>query len=280
MKKWNYPPEYLKKDGKLKKNCLKKAAEWRKNYPPKFLAETTFNEQMTSRNKHLDDLLELIPYPSYQHMNQDIIDLLAEILIGDISNNGMNSIEECEMFRGFCIMNKRLCLLDEKFRKKYNIKEKIHKCKLIYETDKIFKKSKRTTSKKIQSAFYYNKSIFEFITSTTFISSVNDENLVIETSPLIATINCLNNYILNKQNIKIVIHNEYIGYNVLFTHKESYYTFNVYSFSDLIKLFKRLPLIYDYFMISLRKNYCKNSNYQENKNIELNIRYFMYALMY
>jgi hypothetical protein len=248
-----------------------------------------FNEQMTLRNKHLGELSELIPYPSYQHMNYDIIDLLAQVLIGDVSNNGINTIEECEMFRSFCIMNKRLCLLDKKFRKKYNIKEKIHKCQLIYITEKIFKKSKRTKSKNIDSTFYYNKSIFEFITSTTFMRGNRyykdlDSPYIVETGPLIETIKSLNNYILNnyvlnEKNIKIVIHNKYVKYNSIFTYDETYNMFNIYSFSDLIKIFKRIPLIYDYFMISLRKNYCKNSNYQENKNIELNIRYFIYALM-
>ena len=47
MTKWNYPPEYLKKDGTLKKNCLKKAAQWRKEFPPKFLQESTLNQQIT-----------------------------------------------------------------------------------------------------------------------------------------------------------------------------------------------------------------------------------------
>ena len=34
-------------------------------------------------------------------MNNDIIETFVELLIGDISNNGMNSIEQCDMFLCF-----------------------------------------------------------------------------------------------------------------------------------------------------------------------------------
>ena len=123
---YNYPPQYLTKKGKLKKNYLKKAAKWRKEFPPKFLKESTLHEQITSKYKPLEKLLDNIAYPSYQHLNDDIINTFAEYILGNacLINMNMNSVEECELFRGFCVMNKRLCFLNKEFRKKYNIVER------------------------------------------------------------------------------------------------------------------------------------------------------------
>ena len=305
MRKWNYPPEYLKKDGKLKKNCLKKAAEWRKNFPPKFLPETTFDEQITSRNKHTDELLKSIPYPSYQHMNYDIIEILAEILIGNISNDGMNTIEECEMFRGFCIMNKRLCLLDEKFRKKYNIKEKIYKCRMIYETEKksrMFKKSPTKDwlpfNKPMQYNYHQNHmELFKFLESkySTYFNYLrnyhyldNCDYNIINIKPLVKTIQDFNGKIL-KDNVKLCTDTELSGYNIFYDTdevnsndgrvKNSSENVFIYRFVDLIKVFKQYPFVYDDFIINLRKNYCKNSGYFYTEEIEFNIRYFIEMLL-
>lgn len=303
--KWNYPPEYLKKDGTLKKNCLKKAVQWRKESPPKFLPETTFNEQITSRLTTNDELLETIPYPSYQHMNQDIIDIFAKILIGDISNNGMNSIEECEMFRGFCIMNKRLCFLDKEFRKKYNIKEKIDKCKLIYETEKISKKFKISPTNgwlPFNKPMKYNydqnyMELFKFFESkySTYFNYNNSFYDIqkyrykkINIHPLIETVQDFNGKIL-KENIKLCTDTELSGYNIFYDTdevnsqdgrvKNPYENIFIYRFIDLIKVFKQYPLLYDDFILNLRRNYCKNSGYFSTEEIEFNIRYFIEILL-
>jgi len=268
MAKWNYPPEYLKKDGKLKKNCLKKAAEWRKNHPPKFLQESTFNKQMTSRTKLQDEILESIPYPSYQHMNQDIINIFTEMCIGNVTNDGMNTVEECELFRAFCIMNKRLCLLDKEFRKNNNIKEKIEKCKLIYKTEIISKQFKIMPTNDwlpFNKVVSYNqkKDVINYIKSNygSFIphNYMTESPYIIETTHLINTIESLKDNILVKESLKEC---------------------DVYSFIDLIKFFKEFHVIYHDFIITLRKNYCKKLGYYENINIELNIQYFINTLMY
>jgi len=303
--KWNYPPEYLKKDGTLKKNCLKKAAQWRKEFPPKFLQESTLNQQITSRFKSSEELLKNIPYPSYQHMNIDIIEIFYKILIGDVSNNGMNSIDECEMFRGFCIMNKRLCLLDKEFRKKYNIKEKIDKCKMISETEKISKKFKISPTKDwlpFNKPVIYNydqkMEIFYFLKSkySTYFNYNNGFNGIqkyrykkINIHPLIETVQDFNGKIL-KENVKLCTDTELSGYNIFYGAdevnsqdgrvKNSSKNIYVYRFIDLIKVFKQYTFLYEEFIINLRKNYCKNSKYDDIENIELNIRYFIHTLLY
>ena len=127
--KWKYPSEYLRKDGKSKKNYRKNAIEWRKNHPNK--REVALIET----NNRLDLLLKDVSYPSYQHMNHDIIMLFANILIGTDVNKSMNTMEECELFRGFCIMNKRLCFLNKEFRDKYDIIYRILKYKEIRKTE-------------------------------------------------------------------------------------------------------------------------------------------------
>lgn len=304
MRKWNYPPEYLKKDGKLKKNCLKKAAEWRKKYPPKFLPETTFDEQIKSKNKKFDELLKSIPYPSYQHMNNDIIETFAEFLIGDISNNGMNSIEECDMFRAFCIMNKRLCLLNETFRKKYNIREKIYKCQMIYETEKssnIFKKCPTNNwlpfNKAVTYNYNQNMELFHFLKSKYSIyfyyskTSSDFKNCnykIININPLVKTIIELNGKELEK-NTKLCTDTELSGYNILFSNDEvrsgdlkvrnSSENIYIYRYMDLIKCFKKYPSLYEEFIVNLRRNYCKVHDYKVTKDIEYNIRYFIQTLL-
>ena len=47
---------------------------------------------------------------SYRDLNYDIIQVLAKLMIGDKDvEKSLYSIEDCELFKGFCILNKHLC---------------------------------------------------------------------------------------------------------------------------------------------------------------------------
>ena len=296
MRKWNYPLEYLKKDGKLKKNCLKKAIEWRKNHPPKFLPDNSFNkEQIIENNKRLNDLLENVPYPSYQHMNRDIIDIFAKILIVDPSNNHMNSIEECELFRYFCIMNKRLCFLDKDFRKKYNIKNKIEKCKLIYETEKIvleFKKSPTRNwlpfNKPMLYNYQQNRELFSFIKENySSYATEYGERLLFKTQILINTIKEYHKvkFKHNDKELELCFDTELSGFNlmenqIIIGTNIFRNTIYIYNYIHLIKAFKMLPEFYEKFIVDLRKNLCESQYYWENEDIEKKIKCFIRTLLY
>ena len=85
-------------------------------------------------NNRIDNTINTLI--SYRDLNYDIIQNLAIIMIGnkDIEKS-LYSIEDCELFKGFCILNKGLCFLNKEFRKEYNISMRIIKCNLIYETN-------------------------------------------------------------------------------------------------------------------------------------------------
>tara|TARA_B100000131_G_C17933221_1_gene539224 strand:+ start:11 stop:619 length:609 start_codon:yes stop_codon:yes gene_type:complete len=202
-------------------------------------------------------------------------------------------------------MNKRLCLLDEEFRKKYNIKEKIEKCKLIYGTEKISKKFKIAPTKdwlpfNKPVTYHYDQKmeIFYFLKSkyTTYFNYNNSFYDIqkyrykkINIHPLIETLEDLNGKIL-KENVKLCTDTELSGYNIFYgtdevnSHdgrvKNSSENIFIYRFIDLIKVFKQYTFLYEEFIINLRKNYCKNSKYDDIENIELNIRYFIHTLLY
>jgi hypothetical protein len=57
-------------------------------------------------------------------------------------------------------------------------------------------------------------------------------------------------------------------------------TIYIYSFIHLIEVFVKIPLFFQAFIIDLRKNYFKSGSYNDNKNIEKNIIYFIKTLLY
>ena len=295
---YTYSPEYLKKNGSLKKNYLKKASQWRKLNPLNPL-NPSINTTAIQPSR-LDELLEDIPYPSYQHMNLDIVNIFAEYLIGDKTNDTMNSLTECESFRNFCVMNKRLCFLDLDFRREYNIPAKIDKCRLMRKTTDLELKFTNSPTnnwlpmnKPVKYNYQQKTDVFVFIRSnySKYISNYGDK-MIFKTKPIIDTINKYNQsrYKLYGVELKLCLDTELSGYNTLFDNRyvekysddinsDSEYIY-VYSYIDLIQIFKNIPVFFDTFIIDLRTNYCKSTSYNECENIEKNIQYFIKTLLY
>ena len=293
---YTYPPEYLTKNRSLKKNYLKKASQWRKLNPLNPLNPSI--NTTTIQPSRLDELLEDVPYPSYQHMNPDIVNIFAEYLIGDKTNDTMNSFTECESFRNFCVMNKRLCFLDLDFRREYNIPAKIDKCKLMRETTDLELKFMNSPTnnwlpmnKPVKYNYQQKTDVFVFIRSnySKYISNYGDK-MIFKTKPIIDSINKYNQsrYKLYGIELKLSLNTELLGYNTLFNNRyvekysddiNSEYIY-VYSYIDLIQIFKKLPVFFDTFIVDLRTNYCKSTSYNECENIEKNIQYFIKTLLY
>ena len=223
----------------------------------------------------LDELLKDIPYPSYQHMNPDIVNVFVEYLIGGKTNKTMNSMEACEIFRCFCVMNKRLCFMDKEFRKQYNIKEKIEKCKLMSKTEDIalsfstcpiyesLPSNKRITDSQ-------KKHFFSFITEN-YSSHVieNGDSLNYDIRSLITTYLDLVKYGPLDFDVNIA--------NICVSEHISKY---ICSFLDLIKCFKSSDKFFIIFITELRTNYCKSRSYDKCGKIEEDIQYFIKTLLY
>jgi hypothetical protein len=301
--KWNYPPEYLKKDGKLKKNYLKRASYYRTIHPPKFQAEQVYKENIEIKTNiviksDIEELLNQVPYPSYQHMPSDIIIYIANIIIKGNTCDIMNSFEECEMFRCFCIMNKRLCLLNKTFRKTYCIKEKIEKCKLMKKTtllsttfERIPTRDYLPMNKPVRFNYQQRSNIYGFIRLYySLYASRYGDRLIFNTTPLIKTLNDYNNIKIkyNEREYTLCIITEEMAASNARMQEDGIInvsnglknTINIYTFIDLIETFVKIPLFFQTFIIDLRKKYFKSGSYNDSKNIENNIRYFINTLMY
>ena len=304
--KWNYPPEYLKKDGKLKRNYLKRASYYRIMNPPKFEAEQVYKENLKIKTNieiksDIEELLNQVSYPSYQHMPSDIIIYIANIIIKGNTSDFMNSFEECEMFRCFCIMNKRLCLLNKTFRKTYCIKEKIEKCKLMRKTIRLSTTFERTPTrdllpinKSIRLNYQQQRNIYGFIKIhySSYASRYGDR-LIFNPLPVIKTLNDYNNVKIksNEHEYTLCIITEEVeaSNGRLWTEGKLNRvklpislenTIYIYSFIHLIETFVKIPLFFQEFMNDLRKNYYKSMSYNDSKNIEKDIRYFIKTLMF
>jgi len=300
--KWNYPPEYLTKDGKLKKNYLKRASLYRTIHPPKFQAEQVYKEHLEIKTdieikSDIEELLNRVAYPSYQHMPSDIIIYIANIIIKGNTCDIMNSFEECEMFRCFCIMNKRLCLLNKTFRKTYCIKEKIEKCKLMKKTIQLSTRFERIhtcdmlpINKPVRFNYEQKSNVYGFIRlyySLYALRFASRDRLIFNTFPIIKTLNDYNNVKIksNEHEYTLCIITKEMASTTrmqedgtLSNSLEN--TVNIYTFLDLIKTFVKIPLFFQTFIIDLRKNYFKSGSYNDSKKIEKNIRYFINTLIY
>ena len=300
--KWNYPPEYLKKDGKLKKNCLKKAYEYRMLHPPKFQGEQVYNENIEIKTEieiktDIEESFEQLSYPSYQHMPYDIIIHIANTIIKGNTCDYMNSFEECEMFRCFCIMNKRLCLLNKTFRKTYCIKEKIEKCKLMKKTRQCSREFKRIATHKLKSLYktvHYNYqlrvNVYIFIKMyySSYASKYGDR-LMFNTLPLINTLNDYNNVKIKSkcdEYTLCIITEELAASNRdmqaagrLIVSNGLKNTIPIHSYIQLIEAFVKSPIFFETFIIDLRKNYYKSRSYNDCEKIEKDIQYFIKTLI-
>lgn len=304
MARWNYPPEYLTKDGKLKKNYLKRASYYRTIHPPKFQAEQVYKEHLEIKTdieikSDIEELLNRVAYPSYQHMPSDIIIYIANIIIKGNTCDIMNSFEECEMFRCFCIMNKRLCLLNKTFRKTYCIKEKIEKCKLMKKTLRLSTRFERIPTcdmlpinKPVRFNYEQKSNVYGFIRLYYSLyalrfASRDGDRLIFNTLPIIKTLNDYNNVKIksNEEEYTLCIITKEMASTTRMQEEGTLTysienTVNIYTFLDLIKTFVKIPLFFQTFIIDLRKNYFKSGSYNDSKNIEKNIRYFINTLMY
>ena len=302
LMKWNYPPEYLKKDGKLKKNCLKKAYEYRMLHPPKFQGEQVYNENIEIKTEieiktDIEESFEQLSYPSYQHMPYDIIIHIANTIIKGNTCDYMNSFEECEMFRCFCIMNKRLCLLNKTFRKTYCIKEKIEKCKSMKKTiqaSSVFKRMATRNGLPVNKEFHFNyqKKVNVYTFIKTYYSSYASrygDRLMFNTLPIIKTLNDYNNVKIKSK------HNEYTlciiteelaasnqdmqAAGQLIVSNGLKNTIPIHSYIQLIETFAKYPVFFETFIIDLRKNYYERRTYYDCKLTEKEIQYFIKTLI-
>lgn len=130
--KYEYPPEYLKKDGTLKKAYKKKAAQYRKTHSQTRTRSKSRSpdkvEQTQNSNiaKFINDLREFespdnssVEDIGLYDMPPDIDNKLLDELVFQGDTDRRMNIERCRRLREFCTLYPRTCAFDEDFKKKY-----------------------------------------------------------------------------------------------------------------------------------------------------------------
>ena len=124
--KFNYPQEYLKKDGTLKKAYRKKAAQFRKEQ-----TKTRSKSRSRSRSPRTPEP-EPEPEPEWEpepesdvediglyDLPQEIDDRLFDELVFQGDTDRRMNIERCRRLREFCTLYPRTCAFDEDFKTRY-----------------------------------------------------------------------------------------------------------------------------------------------------------------
>ncbi len=141
-KKFNYPVSFLKKDGKLKKNMKKQAAEFRKTHnrdgTPKYPNVETMPslvnpEPEPEPEPEVEPVLES-DYPDYDPERpsfNNLPDDLIEYFFTNIANLNEEELNEetCLNIRNMCELFPRTCYLNRDFLERY-----IRRCRMIAKT--------------------------------------------------------------------------------------------------------------------------------------------------
>ena len=172
---------------------------------------------------------------SYRDLNYDIIHNLATLIIGNKDvEKSLYSIEDCELFKGFCILNKRLCFLNKEFRKEYNISIRIIKCNLIYETNNHVDDfiNSPTNNWLPFNKTYFNKYNQNIHTYHRYLRNIhNYEGIIWHIKPIIKTIE---------------------------DNEDKFHIVQSTRFLSMVKLLKRNPNIFRKFITELRANLTDN----------------------
>lgn len=187
--KYEYPPEYLKKDGTLKKAYKKKAAQYRKTHSQTRTRSKSRSpdkvEQTQNSNiaKFINDLREFESPDNSSVEDIGLYDMppefdnkmLDELVFQGDTDRRMN-IERCRKLRDFCTLYPRTCALDEKFKRKYvepcvsryNIQDVKNRKNQAYDSIMDYKKS-------IPERLAYNpqETIYDRVPAQKYISTMN-----------------------------------------------------------------------------------------------------------